>query len=59
MVNKLIRPDKKTIQKRRMMGYFIEAASQIIEEEGMEGVTIRKVADIAGYNSATMYNYFP
>lgn len=58
MVNKLIRPDKKTIQKRRMMTYFIEAASQIIEEEGIEGVTIRKVADIAGYNSATMYNYF-
>ena len=58
MVNKLIRPDKKTIQKRRMMGYFIEAASQIIEEEGIDGVTIRKVADIAGYNSATMYSYF-
>lgn len=54
----MIRPDKKTIQKRRMMGYFIEAASQIIEEEGIDGVTIRKVADIAGYNSATMYNYF-
>lgn len=53
-----MRPDKKTIQKRRMMGYFIEAASQIIEEEGIDGVTIRKVADIAGYNSATMYNYF-
>ena len=57
-MNKMIRPDKKTIQKRRMMGYFIEAASQIIEEEGIDGVTIRKVADIAGYNSATMYNYF-
>lgn len=24
----------------------------------MEGVTIRKVADKAGYNSATLYNYF-
>lgn len=40
------------------MNYFIEAASQIIEEEGLEAVTIRKVADIAGYNSATLYNYF-
>ena len=54
----LIRPDKKTIQKRRMMSYFIEAATQIIDEEGIDGVTIRKVSDIAGYNSATMYNYF-
>jgi len=54
----MIRPDKKTIQKRRMMTYFIEAATQIIDEEGIDGVTIRKVADIAGYNSATLYNYF-
>ncbi|SET68270.1 transcriptional regulator, TetR family [Natronincola peptidivorans] len=49
---------KRKIQKRRMMSYFIEAANQIIEEEGMEGVTVRKVADLAGYNSATLYNYF-
>lgn len=52
------RMDKKEIQRRRIMGYFIEAANQIIEEEGIESVTIRKVADIAGYNSATLYNYF-
>lgn len=50
--------DKKEIQKRRMMGYFIEAANEIIEKEGIEAVTVRKVADIAGYNSATLYNYF-
>ncbi|WP_026478330.1 TetR/AcrR family transcriptional regulator [Alkaliphilus transvaalensis] len=50
--------DKKEIQKRRMMSYFIEATNQIIEDEGIEAVTIRKVADIAGYNSATLYNYF-
>lgn len=41
-----------------MMVYFIEATAQIIEEEGIDNVTIRKVADIAGYNSATIYNYF-
>ncbi len=40
------------------MSYFIEAASQIIDEEGIEDVTTRKVAEIAGYNIATMYNYF-
>lgn len=50
--------NKKIIQKKRMMGYFIDAANQIIEKEGIEAVTIRKVADIAGYNSATLYNYF-
>jgi AcrR family transcriptional regulator len=50
--------DKKEIQRNRMLKYFLEATVQIIEEEGIENVTIRKVADIAGYNSATIYNYF-
>lgn len=40
------------------MSYFIDAANQIIENEGIDAVTIRKIADIAGYNSATLYNYF-
>lgn len=40
------------------MSYFIDAADKIIEQEGINGITIRKVADYAGYNSATLYNYF-
>ena len=50
--------DKKYIQKKRIIKYFIDAVKQIQEEEGLQSVTIRKVADIAGYNSATLYNYF-
>lgn len=50
--------DKKEIQRKRMMSYFIDAADRIIMEEGISGITIRKVADYAGYNSATLYNYF-
>ncbi len=50
--------DKKEIQRNRIMSYFIDAAAKIIEEEGVDNITIRKVADIAGYNSATLYNYF-
>ncbi|SHH15526.1 transcriptional regulator, TetR family [Thermosyntropha lipolytica DSM 11003] len=50
--------DKKEIQRHRMMTCFIDAAVQIIEEEGIKGVTARKVADLAGYNVATLYNYF-
>lgn len=50
--------DKKKIQKSRMWRYFVDAATDIIKEEGIEQVTIRKVADRAGYNSATIYNYF-
>jgi AcrR family transcriptional regulator len=40
------------------MSYFIEATVKLIEEEGMENVTTRKIADLAGYNSASIYNYF-
>lgn len=49
---------KKQKQRARITNYFLEAAIKIIEEEGVEAVTIRKVADIAGFNSATLYNYF-
>ncbi len=51
-------PAKKDLQRKRMMSYFIDAAHQIIEQEGIDALTIRKVADLAGYNSATIYNYF-
>ena len=37
---------------------FIDAAMKLIEDEGVEGVSIRKVATITGYNSATLYSYF-
>lgn len=50
--------DKKEIQRKRTMIYFIEAADEILKEEGIKNVTIRKVAKKAGYNSATLYNYF-
>lgn len=50
--------NKKLLHKQRVMKYFIDAAHEIIEKEGIENVTIRKAADLAGYNSATLYNYF-
>lgn len=46
------------IKQERIMKYFIEAAREIIKKDGIENVTIRKVADLAGYTSATLYNYF-
>jgi AcrR family transcriptional regulator len=48
----------KETQTVRMMSYFINATADIIEKEGIDNVTIRKIADLAGYNSATIYNYF-
>ncbi|WFD10449.1 TetR/AcrR family transcriptional regulator [Tepidibacter hydrothermalis] len=45
-------------KKHAMMMCFIDATAKIIEEEGIDYVTIRKVASLTGYNSATLYNYF-
>ncbi|XCP84558.1 helix-turn-helix domain-containing protein [Roseburia hominis] len=45
-------------QYNRMVRYFVEAARSIIDTEGEEAVTARKVADAAGYNVATLYHYF-
>ena len=50
--------DKKAIQNERMKGYFIEAAKKIIKEEGVDKLTVKKVADAAGYAQGTLYNYF-
>ncbi|PKK39475.1 hypothetical protein ABB02_01324 [Clostridiaceae bacterium JG1575] len=50
--------NNKDIQRIRMMSFFVEATQEIIDREGIEGVTARKVAQRAGYNPATLYNYF-
>lgn len=47
-----------TTKKKRIMIYFIEATEKLIHEEGIDGLSIRKIATEAGYNSATIYNYF-
>lgn len=54
---------KRTKKNRRiktdeMISRFINATSEIIDKEGIDNVTIRKIADAAGFNSATIYNYF-
>jgi len=41
-----------------MLEFFIEATEKVIENEGVENVTARKIADLAGYTSSTIYNYF-
>ena len=50
--------EKKVLQKNRMLSYFAKSTIEILDTEGLEAVTIRKVADRAGYNSATLYHYF-
>lgn len=45
-------------KRKRIMSYFINAAIELIERDGIENLTIRKVAERVGYNSATLYHYF-
>lgn len=47
-----------SVKKKRVMMLFIEAAEGLLRKEGPGGLSIRKVAAEAGYNSATLYNYF-
>ena len=37
---------------------FIQAAKEIILQKGVEGVSVRKVAQATGYSYATIYHYF-
>ncbi len=48
----------KELQKARTLGFFVQAAKSIIEEEGTSALSARKVGKRAGYSYATLYNYF-
>jgi len=48
----------KAIQEQRMKGYFIQATKDILKGEGLKGVSVRNVAQQAGYSYSTIYNYF-
>lgn len=55
----MLAPEKlKEIKAIRIRKCFIEATAQLIQELGIEGLSIRKISKIVGYNSATTYNYF-
>lgn len=50
--------DKKALQRERTRRYFIDAAKELVKTKGLEQVSARNVADLAGYSYATIYNYF-
>lgn len=45
-------------ERKAIIADFIEAAAEIIDEEGIDSVSIRKVSARAGFSSATLYLYF-
>lgn len=48
----------KEIQEKRMKEYFIQATKDILKGEGLKSLSVRNIADRAGYSYATLYNYF-
>lgn len=48
----------KEIQEKRMREYFIQATKEILKGEGLKSLSVRNIADRAGYSYATLYNYF-
>ena len=50
--------ENKLTHKSKMINRFVNAARIIIDNESIDNITIRRVADLAGYNSATLYKYF-
>ncbi len=49
---------KNTVQEERMRNYFIQATKEILRGEGLKVVSVRNIAERAGYSYATLYNYF-
>lgn len=47
-----------SIYKIGIMKSLINSAREIMKEEGLDNITIRKVGERARLNSATIYNYF-
>lgn len=50
--------DKKQIKINRKKGYFIESTKKIIAQEGIDSLSVKKIANQAGFAAGTLYNYF-
>ena len=48
----------KEIQEQRIKGYFIEATKEMLKGEGLKSISVRNIAERAGYSYTTLYNYF-
>lgn len=54
----LSKEDKRQLKSERVKKVFALTARDMIHEEGITSVTVRKVAERAGYSLGTVYNHF-
>jgi AcrR family transcriptional regulator len=52
---------KKPVQQRsqRTVGYILDAAAYILAKDGLKGFTTNRIAERAGVNISSLYQYFP
>jgi AcrR family transcriptional regulator len=48
----------KTIHEQRMKSYFLQATKEILKTEGLKSLSVRNIAEKAGYSYTTLYTYF-
>jgi AcrR family transcriptional regulator len=47
------------VRAQRTVGFILDAAAYILAEQGLAGFTTNRVAERAGVNIASLYQYFP
>lgn len=52
---------KKPVQRRsqRTVGYILDAGAYILAKDGLKGFTTNRIAERAGVNISSLYQYFP
>ncbi len=50
--------DTRKLRRQQVAQRFVDCTCTVIEREGIPGLNVRKVAQMAGYHSSTIYLYF-
>lgn len=50
--------DTRELRRQQVAQRFVDCTCKVIEQEGVTGLNVRKVAQMAGYHSSTIYLYF-
>lgn len=51
--------DRRELEKQKMFDLILSTAGQIIKKDGIDQLSIRKIAEKIGYSPTTIYYYFP